>query len=63
MTKQLNEDLCKEDILNNPKCLRWWLQAYLSNTSDIGIALRDQNGIVRSPIQIIRAEEIAKVKI
>lgn len=63
MTKQLNKNDWKGDILDHPKCLLWWLQAYLAKTSDICIGLRDQNGIVCTPVQVTRAEQIAKVKI
>ncbi|XP_014087945.2 decapping and exoribonuclease protein [Bactrocera oleae] len=60
MTKQLNKNDWKGDILDHPKCLLWWLQAYLAKTSDICIGLRDQNGIVCTPVQVTRAEQIAK---
>ncbi|XP_050340496.1 decapping nuclease DXO homolog isoform X1 [Bactrocera neohumeralis] len=60
LTKQLNTNGIMGDYLNQRKCLRWWLQAYLAKTSDVCIGLRDQNGIVRTPVQIKRAEDIAK---
>ncbi|XP_011189133.2 decapping nuclease DXO homolog isoform X1 [Zeugodacus cucurbitae] len=61
LTKQLQiSDKYKGNILSKSKCLRWWLQAYLSKTSDICIGLRDRKGIVRTPVQIKRAEDLVK---
>ncbi|CAD6992614.1 unnamed protein product [Ceratitis capitata] len=59
MTKLLWSRQRGEDVLNHPKCLHWWLQAYLGNVSDICIGLKDNDGVVRSPVQVRACKDLA----
>ncbi|XP_067617949.1 decapping and exoribonuclease protein Rai1-like isoform X2 [Eurosta solidaginis] len=49
------------DILTHPKCLLWWAQLYLANTNDICIGRKDRDGVVRTPAQLIKVQNMPKL--
>ncbi|XP_004536099.1 decapping nuclease DXO homolog isoform X1 [Ceratitis capitata] len=58
MTKLLRAGNYSEETLNNPKCLIWWLQSYLTDTQDICFGLKNRNGIINHPVRVNTVNDI-----
>ncbi|XP_054725252.1 decapping nuclease DXO homolog isoform X1 [Anastrepha obliqua] len=49
-----------EDIFDHPKCMLFWLQSYLTNVNDIFIGVRNLDGVVNTPVQMKRVQDMPK---
>lgn len=43
------------------KYIKYWLQSYLANVSDIYIGYKDEDGFIHEPIEYIKASDLPKV--
>uniref|UniRef100_A0A0A1XAA9 Decapping nuclease n=1 Tax=Zeugodacus cucurbitae TaxID=28588 RepID=A0A0A1XAA9_ZEUCU len=48
------------NIWKHPKSLLWWLQSYLSNSSDICVGLKDADGFIRMPVQLNQVKDLPR---
>ncbi|XP_053945855.1 decapping nuclease DXO homolog isoform X2 [Anastrepha ludens] len=48
------------DIFDHPKCMLFWLQSYLANVNDIFIGVRNLDGVVNTPVQMKRVQDMPK---
>ncbi|XP_067628670.1 decapping and exoribonuclease protein Rai1-like [Eurosta solidaginis] len=49
-----------KSMINNSKCMQWWAQSYLANTHDICIGLKDKDGVLRTPVQVVKVKDLPK---